>query len=172
MTSPFHLRPAVASDLDAILALERATDLAPHWPLSAYSDVLDLNLGGPFTPRSLRNGWETTPHRCLFIAESTDQLVGFAVGLLHPAAPTRVAELESVVVSANFRRTGIGRSLCLAILDWSRSRGAAEIILEVRANSTAAIALYTSLGFNLTARRPRYYRDPIDDALLLHRALL
>ena len=33
----FHLRPAIAADLDAVLALERATSLAPHWPPSAYA---------------------------------------------------------------------------------------------------------------------------------------
>jgi ribosomal protein S18 acetylase RimI-like enzyme len=142
----------------------------------------------------LRNGWETTTQRCLFVAEKSCQLLGFAVGLLHPAtldpanlkqnchserseesqhlrATNRIAELESVVVSANARRAGIGRALCRAVLDWSRSQGAIEVVLEVRANSTAAIALYTSLGFTFSASRPRYYRDPGDDALLLRLVL-
>jgi ribosomal-protein-alanine N-acetyltransferase len=197
---PFHLRRAIASDLEAVLALERATDLAPHWPPTAYADILDSNaLGAPSIPRSLRNGWETTTQRCLFIAEKNEILAGFAVGLLHPAgAPSisrslrngwetasaasvrndthehpeddarqRIAELESVVVSANSRRAGIGRALCRAVLDWSRSQGATELVLEVRAASSAAIALYAGLGFTLAARRPRYYRDPDDDALLM-----
>jgi GNAT superfamily N-acetyltransferase len=174
MSSPqFHLRPAVASDLDAVLALERATDLAPHWPPAAYADLLAA--GAPFIPRPLRNGWEIATQRCLFVAEKNGQLAGFAVGLLHPAtndpanpaSSGRVAELESVVVSASARRAGIGRALCRAVLDWSRSQGAAEVVLEVRANSTAAIALYSALGFTHAARRPRYYRGPEDDALLL-----
>ena len=61
-----RLRRAVASDLDAILALERATDLAPHWPPSAYAAILAAPMGSsiegndpgaPFIPRSLRNEW-------------------------------------------------------------------------------------------------------------------
>jgi len=171
MIPPILLRPAVASDLDAILALDRATNLAPHWPLSTYADILDIDPGAPSMPRSSRNGSDTTTQRCLFIAENNDSLLGFAVGLLHPAEISRIADLESVVVSANFRRLGIGRSLCLAILDWARSQHATEVILEVRANSDDAIALYSSLGFTLSARRPRYYRDPDDDALLLRLAL-
>ncbi len=115
----------------------------------------------------MRNGWETAAHRCLFVAEKDDSLAGFAVGVLHPATPERIAELESVVVSANARRAGIGRALCRAVLDWSRSNGATEPVLEVRAPSSAAVALYTGLGFTLAARRPRYYRDPEDDALLM-----
>ncbi len=192
---PIDLRPAVAADLDAIMALERATDLAPHWPQSAYEDILDSkDLGAPSMPRSVRNGWEPAAQRCLFIAEKNDSLIGFAVGLLHPGvlnpinlkqnchserseesphlcASYRIAELESVVVSTSARRAGIGRALCSAILDWSRSHHACEIVLEVRANSAAAIALYASLGFTLSARRPRYYRDPVDDALLMRLVL-
>lgn len=173
----FHLRPAVAFDLDAIVTLERATDLAPHWPSSAYADILAAGdppaaQGAPSMPHAVRNGWENTIQRCLFIAERDNQIIGFSVGLLHPGVFTRVAELESVVVSASARRVGIGRALCKAVLDWSRSRGAAEIILEVRSGSAAANTLYASLGFNLAARRPRYYRDPDDDALLLRLALI
>jgi ribosomal-protein-alanine N-acetyltransferase len=171
---PFHLRPAIASDIDAILALERATDLAPHWPPSAYADILQPNdlgapsiaLGAPSIPRSLRNGWETAAQRCLFVAEKNGHLAGFAVGLLHPAAPDRIAELESVVVSASARRAGIGRALCRAVLNWSRSQRATEVVLEVRASS-AASALYAGLGFTPSTRRPGYYRDPNDDALLM-----
>jgi ribosomal protein S18 acetylase RimI-like enzyme len=184
MTSPpFHLRPAIASDLDLILALERATGLAPHWPPAAYLAILD----------------STTLQRCLFVVEKNASLAGFAVGLLHPAphdpanlkqsddcsskkqnchserseesphfdTPVRIAELESVVVSASARRAGIGRALSRAVFDWSRSQGATEVVLEVRAANSAAIALYACLGFTLAARRPRYYRDPNDDALLM-----
>jgi len=152
MTSPpVPLRPAIASDLEAILTLERVTDLAPHWPPSAYADILDSNL----------------PQRCLFVAEKYEILAGFAVGLLQGDASNPIAELESVVVSASDRRTGIGRALCRAVFDWSRSQGATELVLEVRAASSAAVALYAGLGFTPSARRPRYYRDPNDDALLM-----
>jgi len=223
MTPPhLHLRPAIAADLDAVLALERATSLAPHWPPSAYAAILAAPMGSsiegndpgaPFIPRSLRNGWETETHRCLFVAEMNEQIAAFAVGLLHPAthdladlkqpdicnckkqnchsdpdpdpersegegegegeesphltASSRIAELESVVVSASARRSGIGRALCRAVLDWCRTNGASEVVLEVRASSAAAVALYASLGFTTTARRPCYYQDPADDALLM-----
>jgi ribosomal-protein-alanine N-acetyltransferase len=148
--SHFELRTARASDLDAILALERATRNAPHWPLAAYQAILDSPL----------------PQRCLMVAESGDGLAGFAVGLVHPE-PERVAELESVVVAGSARRAGIGHALCKAVIDWCQACGAAEVILEVRAGSAAAIALYAGLGFMRAGRRPRYYVDPDDDALAM-----
>ncbi len=160
MTAPVLVREAVAPDLEPILVLERATANAPHWPPSAYAAILD-----PAAP----------PRRCIFVAQAGDSVVGFAAGLLHPAAsdgaPDRLAELESVAVAPSARRCGIGRALCVAVLDWCRAHGASEVMLEVRASSGGAIALYTGLGFVGAGRRPRYYHDPDDDALVMRLAL-
>jgi ribosomal protein S18 acetylase RimI-like enzyme len=45
--------------------------------------------------------------------------------------------------------------------------GVTEVILEVRASNFPAVALYGTLGFTETGRRPRYYADPIEDAVLM-----
>ena len=147
-----NLRPALASDLAAILVLERATDHAPHWAPTAYAAIIE--------------GHDL--QRCLILAETEKALAGFAVGVVHPAPQDPVggiAELESVVVAAGARRVGIGRALCEEVCDWCRCRGATEIGLEVRAASAGAIALYAELGFEQIGRRPHYYRDPEDDAV-------
>ena len=164
MTPRFELRPAVASDLDAIESLERATEYAPHWPRATYAAILAATESNP-----------KTQTRCLIAAYSAGMLIGFAVGLLHPATmqpASRIVEFETVAVAQTARRAGIGCALCQAILAWSRTNGATEAILEVRASSAPAIALYAGLGFEQTGRRPRYYRDPTDDALLMHLKLL
>jgi ribosomal protein S18 acetylase RimI-like enzyme len=170
MTSPqVQLRPATVSDLNAILALERAAENAPHWPLSSYTAVL--------TAAGDEGAGQTSaaPQRCLIVACRDTLLVGFAVGLVTPAPrkldATCVAEFESVAVASAARRTGLGRALCRAVFDCCRSHGATEVMLEVRAASTGAIALYTSLGFTQSGRRPRYYHDPDDDALVMRLAL-
>jgi ribosomal-protein-alanine N-acetyltransferase len=43
--------------------------------------------------------------------------------------------------------------------------------LEVRAGSLGAIALYRQLGFSEVGRRPAYYRNPEDDAVLMQASL-
>jgi ribosomal-protein-alanine acetyltransferase len=151
-----QLRPAATSDLDAILAIERATDTAPHWPHAAYTEILGA----------------TDPARCLIVAHTDEVVAGFAVGVLHATTDSeRIAELESIAVAAGARRYGIGRALCAAVIDWCRSQGATEVVLEVRADSIGAIALYVALGFSHAGRRPKYYSDPEDDALLMRRVL-
>jgi ribosomal-protein-alanine N-acetyltransferase len=148
-----QLRNALPFDLEAVVALERTTENAPHWPAAIYPAIFE-----PDSPRRL------------IVAEVNESLVGFVVGRVHPSSEDSsecIAELESVVVSSNTRRAGVGRILCIAIIDWCRSQGATEVVLEVRAASAGAIALYTALRFTQTRRRPRYYRDPDDDALIM-----
>jgi ribosomal-protein-alanine N-acetyltransferase len=158
--SPLQIRLAVPTDFLGIVALERATEHAPHWPPATYAAIL--------TPHA------AAPRRCLFVVLKDGSLAGFAAGLMHPpngnpvtSGAVQLAELESVVVAANARRAGIGRTLCKSVLDWSGEQGATEVILEVRASSAGAIALYAGLGFVHAGRRPRYYRDPNDDALVM-----
>ena len=154
MPRQVEVRQARASDLDAIVALERETEFAPHWPPPAYAAILD----------------STATRRCLIVAEIDARVAGFAVGLMHPAlqdSPERLAELESVVVAATARRGGVGRALCIAVIEWCKGRGATGMVLEVRATGAGAIVLYSALGFTQTGQRPRYYRDPVDDALLM-----
>ena len=168
-----QLRPALAADLDAIVALERATPTAPHWSPSAYAAAL---ASAQTAPPQISSPQPAAPRRCLIVAHAAGSLAGFAVGLAPPRVPAagglqslsaQVAELETVVVAATARRSGIGRALCTAVLAWCRAQRATAVVLEVRAASTGAIALYAALGFIPAGRRPHYYRDPEDDALIL-----
>jgi [ribosomal protein S18]-alanine N-acetyltransferase len=162
-----QIRDAHAADVEAVLAIERATDTAPHWPLATYAAIVEAQDSSK--PPS------TGPQRRLFVACTSSEstvavqnglIVGFAVGLV-PHSAEAVAELESIAVAASARRAGVGRALCVAVLDWCRVRGATSIVLEVRAGSVAAIALYAGLSFLPAGRRPGYYRNPDEDALIL-----
>ena len=146
----WRLRQAYPPDLDAILVLEQSCPEAPHWSRSAWL-------------AALRQHQESTLARVVFLAENQTGLLGIAVGICAGAA----AELESVAVSAPVRRQGIGKALCQQIMDWSRHSGAQTLELEVRASSEGAIALYRSLGFVEQGRRPGYYRNPSEDAVLM-----
>ena len=105
--------------------------------------------------------------RCFLVAESEKSIVGFAVGRATFIEGDTFAELESVAVLDSARRSGIGRALCTAIIDWAYSCKATSIELEVRSRREAPIALYGSLGFVESGRRSGYYRNPVDDAVLM-----
>jgi ribosomal-protein-alanine N-acetyltransferase len=150
------VRAGGAEDLAAVVALERGVAEAPHWSEAEYGGIVQTREGGV--------------QRCLWVAEAEGRLVGFAVGKVVGAEG--LAELESVVVDAAARRTGVGRELCGAVVGWSRRQGAATVELEVRAGSVGAIALYVGLGFAGVGRRPGYYHAPKDDAVLMRLELV
>ena len=78
------------------------------------------------------------------------------------------AEILDLAVARQFRRQGNARFLLENFLRLVRERGIREIFLEVRESNAPAIALYRSFGFAATGRRPNYYRNPDEAALLLH----
>jgi ribosomal-protein-alanine N-acetyltransferase len=75
--------------------------------------------------------------------------------------------INNVAVRDKYRRRGIGRMLLNRILEAGRRGGARCAFLELRAGNTAAQALYEDCGFRVTARRQRYYSDPVEDALVM-----
>ena len=142
-----RVREAGAADVAGVLALERDVAEAPHWAEAVYRETVS----GSGIPR------------CLFVAEAESLLLGFAVG----AVTGDSAELESVAVRGDARRRGVGRALCDAVAEWCRLQGATALELEVRAASAGAIALYGGMGFVPAGRRRGYYREPVDDAVLM-----
>lgn len=146
-----RVRAGCAADVAGVVALERAAEEAPHWAEAEYAEMVEAGAGGI--------------RRCLLVAELEERLVGFAVGKV--VGGDSSAELESVAVNVKARRRGVGRALCGAVAAWCREQGAAELELEVRAASAGARALYAGLGFVSVGRRRGYYRDPVDDAVLM-----
>jgi ribosomal protein S18 acetylase RimI-like enzyme len=57
------------------------------------------------------------------------------------------------------------------LIDRAREAGATEIRQEIRVSNTAAQKLGLSVGFIQQGRRPDYYRDPVEDALLFKHLL-
>ncbi|WP_240335576.1 ribosomal protein S18-alanine N-acetyltransferase [Pseudotabrizicola algicola] len=84
------------------------------------------------------------------------------------------AEMLTLAVMPDARRTGMGRSLVQRFVTEARVRGAAQAFLEVAASNCGAIALYRQAGFVEVGRRKGYYSEPDGtrvDALVLSRAL-
>ena len=50
-----------------------------------------------------------------------------------------------------------------------KERDSHSLTLEVRSSNAPARALYEKLGFAQVGRRPNYYRNPKEDALILRK---
>jgi len=145
-----RIRRMTPSDLDRVIGLASGLHGAPQWSRAVYTLAIDRN---------------ATPPRIALVAEElpTETVLGFAVAMvLQPES-----ELETIAVAAAGQRRGVGRSLFAALAADLSAAGATDVHLEVRSSNAQALAFYAALGFEETGRRPRYYTDPVEDALLL-----
>lgn len=78
-------------------------------------------------------------------------------------------DMMNVAVTAAYRRQGIAERLVLALVDALKGTGSHCLTLEVRASNEPAQALYQKLGFQQVGRRPKYYQNPREDALILRK---
>ncbi|NRG69036.1 ribosomal protein S18-alanine N-acetyltransferase [Streptococcus suis] len=95
-----------------------------------------------------------------YLAYEGQELVGFL------AVQTVLDEMEilQIAVKADFQRLGIASQLMAAVMDWE-----GDIFLEVRESNSAAQALYTRQHFTKIGKRKDYYRNPVEDAVMMKR---
>jgi [ribosomal protein S18]-alanine N-acetyltransferase len=97
------------------------------------------------------------------VARGGDEVLGFAVGRSIGVE----AEILNVAVRPHWRRMGLGKVLLERLVETFESGAATTVFLEVRESNAAAIAFYRQLGFVQVGRRPSYYQQPEEAALVL-----
>ena len=81
--------------------------------------------------------------------------------------PQDEAEILRIAVDPDKRRRHIGSELLEEMLDYGDNEGYISFFLEVRQSNAAARGLYEESGFELIGRRVDYYKDPVEDALIM-----
>jgi ribosomal-protein-alanine N-acetyltransferase len=79
--------------------------------------------------------------------------------------------INNVAVRHRYRRLGVAKKLLETTLYEAERMGARIAYLEVRAGNIPAQALYAGCGFKVTGRRPGYYTQPLEDALVMSLAI-
>ncbi len=78
-------------------------------------------------------------------------------------------DMMNIAVHPDFRRRGIAEALVNALVMALKEQGSHSLTLEVRASNESARALYEKTGFSLAGVRPKYYRNPREDACILRK---
>ena len=76
-------------------------------------------------------------------------------------------EILNLAVDKASRRRGIATHLVSTAIQSAEREGAQRIYLEVRSSNEGGLALYQKMGFQVCGRRPNYYANPSEDAVLL-----
>jgi ribosomal-protein-alanine N-acetyltransferase len=140
------LRRATHADVAAVAALE-AVAFGDPWSAESFASLVH------------------NPAVLFLVATATGDatLAGYLVAWF--AADQ--AEIANLAVAPAQRGRGVGARLLDGALAEGERRGTVACFLEVRASNVAAQRLYASRAFAAVGRRPRYYRNPTEDALVL-----
>ncbi len=139
-----NLRPMAEDDVDAVVKIQVASAEIAQWTACDYARLSASGM----------TGW---------VAELEEAIAGFLVA-------RRIAsdlEILNLAVRPDARRRGIGHALIQFAFAWGKQFDAKSTFLEVRASNRAALQFYKQHGFEETGRRPLYYSNPVEDALVL-----
>lgn len=123
-----------------------------------------LCFSAPWSERSICS--ELTNPLSLWIVALDGQTVAGYVG---SQSVLGEADMMNLAVAPEYRRKGIGQQLVCVLIDRLQTSGVKSLTLEVRDSNENARALYNKLGFFEAGRRPNYYSNPKEDALILRK---
>ncbi len=144
-----RIRKLVLEDAPAIAELEKR----------CFSD--------PWSEKSIASEVHN-PLAYWLVAEDGGEILGY----IGSQSVLDAADVMNLAVSPDHRRKGIGDKLIKALIRHLQENGVIALLLEVRVSNAPAIRLYEKLGFVQVGRRPRYYTNPREDALILRKELI
>ena len=149
-TTPVSIRRMELSDVDTVKEIDNLSFTLP-WPRRAFLFELQENQASHF-----------------YVAEHTGpDGESRVVGMIGLWLIVDEVHISTLAVHPAYRRQGIARRLILEAILQSRRKGARSATLEVRESNLGALELYQQLGFRITGRRARYYKDNNEDAVLM-----
>lgn len=161
MTGPNESKAALAGDLAVEAATRDDLDLLVRLEQDSFS--------APWTRKMFEAELEGNPFSRLLVARRPPDRGGApeVVGYVCFWLVFEELRLMNLAVAPAARRRGVARALVRRALAQGLAGGATRAVLEVRASNVAARRLYEAEGFTTYAVRAKYYRDPIEDALLM-----
>jgi ribosomal-protein-alanine N-acetyltransferase len=144
MADRWQIRPARPADAGRLVPLERRCFTDP-WSEVAFEEMLRF------------------PLTVAVIAERNGEVEGYLIG----RSIAGEGEILNLAVVPEQRRHGLGSKLLEAGLAALTEAGSRRVWLEVREGNRAAQALYHGRGFSSAGRRKKYYKNPVEDALVL-----
>lgn len=103
------------------------------------------------------------------VAEYQNEVIGVLFLTRGRYIKNRHTAYLSIALIDKFRKMGIGTALILTAIEWAKEKKIEKICLEVFSSNTAAINLYTKLGFVIEGRWKRQFKinnEYVDDILM------
>lgn len=148
----FSIEAMSPADLLRVVELEESCQLS-RWGHDAYLDEL------------------TRADALLFVARRYDaearNVVAKLVGFIAARLSADEMHVNNIGVDISARRQGVGGRLLKHSAEVAASRGASALSLEVRESNATAQKLYQAYNFRVVGARKNYYKNPVENALLM-----
>lgn len=132
-------------DVDAVTEIEKATFARP-WTREDFLREMEVNKVARYL---------------VYVLDG--EIVGYAGAWVI----LDESHITNIAIREDMRGRGYGKALVKALLQYLSNLGAEYATLEVRVSNAAARHVYESLGFVRMGKRPHYYEDNGEDALLM-----
>lgn len=141
-------------------------DLMGERDLPEIMTIEQESFVSPWTEGMFRNELKIPNAQCLVarIGQGKKSIIGGYIIFWIVADETH---LHNLAVRKEFRRQGLAQSFMLVMNEISGQLSLKTQTLEVRESNAAAISLYRKCGFVVKGRRPLYYTDTHEDALIM-----
>jgi len=139
--------PATLGDIAALVAIDGQSPVP--WTVGTFEDEVRRD------PKTL------------FVLRSAGRVVAFVAARVQ----AQDVDIVNVAVDAAERQRGWGGLIVRRLLERAVEMGARTAFLEVRESNLAARRLYEGRGFHETQKRRSFYRDPVEDAVLMSREI-
>ncbi len=150
---PWLFLPFCPDDLEAVVAIE------------------SQSFEQPWKRRALE-GERTNPGALAFVLKASERAAQSDVAAyIFLRRQMDEVHIMKLAVAPKLRRQGLATRLVAQALAEARREGGRRAVLEVRPSNTAAIGLYTRLGFRIIGARKRYYGPAGEDALVMAKNL-
>ncbi|HEX5032743.1 MAG TPA: ribosomal protein S18-alanine N-acetyltransferase [Candidatus Eisenbacteria bacterium] len=147
--SKLRIAPLSIARIDEVLEIERLSFTDP-WSREMFRSELEVG-GGTYARMAERDG----------------RLLGYSLAVL----VADEAHLGNLAVHPDARGAGVGQALLDDLVQAAEKRRASRLTLEVRASNERARKFYYRNGFIDVAMRKNYYRNPVEDAIVMLRSL-
>lgn len=133
--------------------------------VARIAEIEAESFSDPYSERAITDILCTEGAMCFTALDGGIPIAYFIGRLIEPEG-----ELYRIATAPEKRGRGIAYRLLDYAVKTSRAYGLESLFLEVRESNIPALSLYRAYGFAEISKRKNYYRNPTEDAIIMHLA--
>jgi ribosomal protein S18 acetylase RimI-like enzyme len=175
----FEIRPAIATDISHLMAIDHSCMSDYVWQLELRREVgqvtanfrevrlpRSISVAYPRNPSSLADEW--THRGAVMVAVHEKTPIGYIC--VTEERTSAIARVTDIVIAPDHRRKSAASTLLTAVQAWASRKSLRKLILEMQSKNQACIHLAQKFGYEFCGYNDQYYSTQ-DVALFFGRVL-